>query len=294
MIASSQKRMSLGTCGLAKPASHDADEERPRAERDELEDADDLVDRRVVDVLLVSVVQPVELGRDDPERQRQHHDCELSHGMLRRSRRTRTASRADTRGSGRRRRRRGESGARTSRDGAQDVDGPALRRRSSSDAVRRSSPSASRSSAVAEASWKAFTPSASCSESSDPYRTSRTSTQHPLPVESTRPRLGGVGAARPDQSRKPPRARRASRSGSTGTGPRRVLRHTSPMAATGSGSELWSRLDALIRGASDGDVRSHRLEVFAARLRRAAGRTVPEDFLEQERAAAMLRSRRQS
>ena len=59
------------------------------------------------------------------------------------------------------------------------------------------------------------------------------------------------------------------------------------MAATGSGSELWTRLDALIRGASDGDVRSHRLEVFAARLRRAAGRDVPEDFLEQERAAAI-------
>ncbi len=48
-----------------------------------------------------------------------------------------------------------------------------------------------------------------------------------------------------------------------------------------------TRLDALVHGASDGDVRSHRLEVLAARLRRAAGRDVPEDFLEQERAAAV-------
>ena len=57
------------------------DEERPRAERDELEDADDLVDRRVVDVLLVAVVQPEELGGDDPERQRQQQDRELNPGI---------------------------------------------------------------------------------------------------------------------------------------------------------------------------------------------------------------------
>ena len=59
------------------------------------------------------------------------------------------------------------------------------------------------------------------------------------------------------------------------------------MAATGSGTDLWTRLDALIAGAGDSDVRSHRLEVFAARLRRAAGRGVPGDFVEQERAAAV-------
>ncbi len=40
----------------------------PRAERDEMEDADDLVDRRMVDVLLVPLVEPVELRCDDPER----------------------------------------------------------------------------------------------------------------------------------------------------------------------------------------------------------------------------------
>ena len=114
------------------------DEERPRAERDELEDADDLVDRRVVDVLLVAVVQPVELGRDDPERQRQHEDGELNPGMRAAPAGRRSASRADTRGSGRQRRRRAARAARTSRGGAQDVD----RRRCA--AARAAIPSAGR------------------------------------------------------------------------------------------------------------------------------------------------------
>src|SRR4051794_16853354 len=92
---------------------------------------------------------------------------------------------------------------------------------------------------------------------------------------------------RPDQTGKPRRARRASRSGGAGTGLTRLLRHTSPMAATGSAAELWERLDALLRDAGDGDVRSHRLEVVAARLRRTEGREIPDDFLEQERTAAV-------
>ncbi len=58
-----------------------ADEERPGAERDELEDTDDLVDGRMIDMLLVAVVQPIELGSDDPQRQTQHHDAELKPGM---------------------------------------------------------------------------------------------------------------------------------------------------------------------------------------------------------------------
>ena len=61
-----------------EPRGH---EERPGAERDELKDADDLVHRRVVDVLLVAVVQPEELGRDDPKRQGQHHHRELKAGI---------------------------------------------------------------------------------------------------------------------------------------------------------------------------------------------------------------------
>ena len=47
------------------------DEEAPRSERDDLEDADDVVDRRVVGPLLVAVVQPVDPGEQHPERQAQ-------------------------------------------------------------------------------------------------------------------------------------------------------------------------------------------------------------------------------
>ena len=53
------------------------DEVEPRAERDQVEDAHELVDRRMVDVLLVSLVESVELGGDDPERNRQQQDAEL-------------------------------------------------------------------------------------------------------------------------------------------------------------------------------------------------------------------------
>ena len=60
------------------------------------------------------------------------------------------------------------------------------------------------------------------------------------------------------------------------------------MAATPSRSDrLWSRLDALIDAASDADLRSHRLEVLAARRRRANGGDAPAEFVEQERAAAV-------
>jgi putative nucleotidyltransferase-like protein len=53
-------------------------------------------------------------------------------------------------------------------------------------------------------------------------------------------------------------------------------------------SDLWRHLDSLIdRAPSDDDIRSHRLEVPAARRFRAAGRVVPEDFAAQERLAAI-------
>ena len=45
-------------------------EEAPRPKRDDLEDADDVVDRRVVAPLLVAVVQPVEPREQHPERER--------------------------------------------------------------------------------------------------------------------------------------------------------------------------------------------------------------------------------
>ena len=56
----------------------------------------------------------------------------------------------------------------------------------------------------------------------------------------------------------------------------------------GSDDGLWRRVDALIDSApSEGDLRSHRLEVLAARRLRAAGRVVPPDFMMQERLAAI-------
>jgi hypothetical protein len=51
---------------------------------------------------------------------------------------------------------------------------------------------------------------------------------------------------------------------------------------------LWRRVDALIdRAPSEDDLRSHRLEVLAARRFRAVGRPVPEDFAAMERFAAV-------
>lgn len=51
---------------------------------------------------------------------------------------------------------------------------------------------------------------------------------------------------------------------------------------------LWERLEAAIdRAPTDGDIRSHRLEIPAARRFRAVGRNVPEDFVAQERLAGL-------
>jgi putative nucleotidyltransferase-like protein len=58
-----------------------------------------------------------------------------------------------------------------------------------------------------------------------------------------------------------------------------------PSDAVGA-DDLWRRLDALIdRARSADDIRSHQLEVPAARRLRAVGRPVPEDFVVQERLA---------
>jgi Uncharacterised nucleotidyltransferase len=54
------------------------------------------------------------------------------------------------------------------------------------------------------------------------------------------------------------------------------------------GGELWEAADALIdRAATDDDIRAHRLEVLAARRYRALGRSVPPDFVAQERLAGL-------
>lgn len=51
---------------------------------------------------------------------------------------------------------------------------------------------------------------------------------------------------------------------------------------------LWRAVDRLIdRASSEDDLRSHRLEVLAARRFRAVGRAVPSDFVAHERAAAL-------
>lgn len=53
-------------------------------------------------------------------------------------------------------------------------------------------------------------------------------------------------------------------------------------------SGIWAAVDAAIdRAPTVADVRSHRLELFAARRWRALGRPVPEDFLELERRASV-------
>jgi hypothetical protein len=53
--------------------------------------------------------------------------------------------------------------------------------------------------------------------------------------------------------------------------------------------ELWRNVDELIdRAPSEDDLRSHRLEVLAARRFRAVGRSIPVDFVAQERTAAVV------
>jgi hypothetical protein len=66
--------------------------------------------------------------------------------------------------------------------------------------------------------------------------------------------------------------------------------HDAPVASAEAPRDelLWRRVEALIdRAPSDDDVRSHRLEVLAARRFRALGRPVPDDFAAQERFAAI-------
>ena len=65
------ERYEAGNVRVSDSHEPGRDEVEPRAERDQVEDAHELVDRRMVDVLLVSLVESVELGGDDPERNRQ-------------------------------------------------------------------------------------------------------------------------------------------------------------------------------------------------------------------------------
>jgi putative nucleotidyltransferase-like protein len=54
------------------------------------------------------------------------------------------------------------------------------------------------------------------------------------------------------------------------------------------GGDLWQAVDRLIdRAATDDDIRAHRLELLAARRYRACGRSIPPDFITQERLAGL-------
>ena len=57
----------------ADPSSH---QQHPYADRDQVEDPDDVIGGGVIGVLLVASIQPLELGHDRPARQRaeEHHD----------------------------------------------------------------------------------------------------------------------------------------------------------------------------------------------------------------------------
>ena len=68
-MPSAQNATSLGRFGSARPGHRRAREEEPGTGREEPEDADEVVDRRVVGTLLVVVVELVELRDHDPERQ---------------------------------------------------------------------------------------------------------------------------------------------------------------------------------------------------------------------------------
>jgi hypothetical protein len=52
----------------------------PRAQRYEMKDADELVNRGMVNVLFVTLIKAVELGRNDPHRDRQEQQPELDAG----------------------------------------------------------------------------------------------------------------------------------------------------------------------------------------------------------------------
>jgi hypothetical protein len=60
------------------------------------------------------------------------------------------------------------------------------------------------------------------------------------------------------------------------------------LATSSGGGGLWEAVDALIdRAPSEDDLRSHRLEVLAARRFRTLGRPIPADFAAEERFAAV-------
>ena len=69
-IAEPHSTTAFDTVGSASPVSFERSEHEPGPDRDEVEDADDVVGRRVVRALLVLVVEVIEARDRDPERER--------------------------------------------------------------------------------------------------------------------------------------------------------------------------------------------------------------------------------
>ena len=75
--ASAQNQISRWKSSETELESSVSREHQERPDGDEVEDADDVVDRRVVGALLVPVVEPVDLRGDDPDRERQQEEVDL-------------------------------------------------------------------------------------------------------------------------------------------------------------------------------------------------------------------------
>ena len=65
--------LQIGMGDLGEPG---AGKENPGADRDQVEDADDVVGRRMIRSLLIPIVEPVELGGDHPRGQADHEEDE--------------------------------------------------------------------------------------------------------------------------------------------------------------------------------------------------------------------------
>ena len=68
------EREQLAEIRVADPCQPGAGDEDPGAERDHVQDTPGVVDRRVIRLLLVAVVQAVGAGEQHPDRQRRHKD----------------------------------------------------------------------------------------------------------------------------------------------------------------------------------------------------------------------------
>ena len=67
----------LGQIGVSETGEPGARKEKPGTDRDEVEDANDFIDGRVIRPRLIMVVQPVEVRHEDPHGQRGKEEVEL-------------------------------------------------------------------------------------------------------------------------------------------------------------------------------------------------------------------------